>query len=214
MVADGRSGARLEGAPGRVVVVVELGCGPVRIGVVAEREDGARNPGNERGRRPILRPGGAGDVTRAHEHGVGSGGRHGDGDRLAVGDGAIRDAHVEDVASDLTGDRRPGEGAAARDRSARRHRARGAVGEREGERVTRVGIGRGRGEGELRADLGALVAHRVQGGRTVAWGDRRQRGDLGGRERRVEQEGVVHCPLQRGRPVRLRTDAESQVIGR
>ena len=50
---------------------------------------------------------------------------------------------------------------AAGDRGARGHRA-GAVGEREGERVARVGIAGGRGEGELAVGGGVLVADRVR----------------------------------------------------
>ena len=40
-----------------------------------------------------------------------SSGRHGDGDRLAVGGGAVGDAHVEGVRADLGAARRPAEGA-------------------------------------------------------------------------------------------------------
>ena len=60
--------------------------------------------------------------------------RHDHVDRLAVGEIAVGDAHVEGVGSDLAGGGRPGEGAAGGDRGARGHRA-GCRGEREGERV-------------------------------------------------------------------------------
>ena len=95
-----------------------------------------------------------------------------DVDRLAVGELAIGDAHVERVASHLGGAGRPGKGAARRDRGARGHRARGSIGEREGERVAGVGIARGRGEGELGAGLGGLVADRVEHGGGVGGGER------------------------------------------
>ena len=58
----------------------------------------------------------------------------------------------------------------ARDRGARGHRAAGAGGEREGERVAGVGIAGGGGEGELGAGGGVLVADRVERGGGVGRG--------------------------------------------
>ena len=134
---------------------------------------------------------------------------HGDGDRLAVGGGAVGDAHVEGVRADLGAARRPAEGAPAGDRGARGHRPGGAVGEREGERVAGVGIARGGGEGELAAGGGVLVADRVQGGRRVG---RRQRGDLRGRQRPVVEEDVVHRTLEGRNAVGLASDAQRHVV--
>ena len=142
-----------------------------RAGAVGEREGervarvgiaGGRGEGE-------LAVGGGVLVADRVQGGRGVGRGHGDGDRLAVGGGAVGDAHVEGVGADLGAARRPAEGARAGDRGARGHRA-GAVGEREGERVARVGIARGRGEGELAVGGGVLVADRVQGGRGVGRG--------------------------------------------
>ncbi len=79
------------------------------------------------------RAGGGGLVAHRVEDGSGIGRGHDHVDRLAVGEIAVGDAHVEGVGSDLGAARRPGEGAARGDRGARGHRARGAVGQREGQ---------------------------------------------------------------------------------
>ena len=127
------------------------GQGVARVGIRSGRREGE------------LGSGGGGLVAHRVEDGSGVGRRHDHVDRLAVGEIAVGDAHVEGVGSDLAGRGRPGEGAAGGDGRARGHRA----GEREGQGVARVGIRSGRREGELGSGGGGLVAHRVEDGSGV-----------------------------------------------
>ena len=144
--------AEVMAAPAGTVPARREGQGVARVGIRSGRREGE------------LGFGGGGLVAHRVEDGGGVRRRHDHVDRLAVGEIAVGDAHVEGVGSDLACRGRPGEGAGGGDGRARGHRA----GEREGQGVARVGIRSGRREGELGFGGGGLVAHRVEAGAALA----------------------------------------------
>ncbi len=70
VVACGRPGAVAVAAPGRPVTVTELHAGAVRIGVVAQREDSAGDPVEQRRGRRIGGRRACGDVAGTYQDGV------------------------------------------------------------------------------------------------------------------------------------------------